>query len=636
MKNFFITTVFFISSAFGLMAAEKENSIVEKYADILNISFTPDTLTGCKGVFTDAGSWMGFTIPSYTKWVNGFCGPFTIDSRLWVSKSIAEVGVEKGGRVFAASQFRPDSSSCFPGFLYMRSKCNKVRVMQKLTFIDKNHAILALNADAVKWNVSSNIWLPNAILKQDGNSLNITLSNGEVVAVTFPKNFKLSVNGKKYSAKSNKPTNSAYVLISFYNNEVQRIEAAAKAKSILNNPKENIAQSQARWNGYLLKSLREDMPETYNRIAVKSIITLIANWRSAKGDLLHDGVVPSHAVDYFVGFWGWDSWKHAVALAHFAPELAKNQIRAMFDYQTEDGMIIDCIYTNKKENNARDSKPPLAAWAVMEVYKQTNDLVFVKEMFPGLVKYNRWWFTHRDHDQNGICEFGSTDGTAEAAKWESGMDNAARYDSINMLQNGDGAWSFNQESVDLNGFLFLENKILKELGGLINVPYPDVFNGNKMDDYFFDATRGYYYDRKLGDGFISIEGSEGYIPLWTRMASKEHAAAALQMYEKPNKFSTYIPFPTLCADHPAFTSNGYWRGPIWLDQVYFGISGIRNYGYSNEADKYTIQVFERLNGLTGTAPIHENYDTHTGNRLKAPHFSWSAAHLLMLYWEYGK
>ena len=59
---------------------------------------------------------------------------------------------------------------------------------------------------------------------------------------------------------------------------------------------------------------------------------------------------------------------YAFALADFAPELAKNQVRAMFDYQMDNGMIIDCIYTDIRENNARDSKPPLAAWAVNKIF----------------------------------------------------------------------------------------------------------------------------------------------------------------------------------------------------------------------------------------------------------------------------
>ena len=52
-------------------------------------------------------------------------------------------------------------------------------------------------------------------------------------------------------------------------------------------------------------------------------------------------------------------------------------------------MVIDCIYTNKRENNTRDSKPPLAAWAVSEIYRATADVEFVKEIYPKLLKYYR-------------------------------------------------------------------------------------------------------------------------------------------------------------------------------------------------------------------------------------------------------
>ena len=73
-----------------------------------------------------------------------------------------------------------------------------------------------------------------------------------------------------------------------------------------------------------------------------------------------------------------------------------------------------------------------------------------------------------------------------------------------------------------------------------------------------------------------------------------------------------------------------------MDQTYFAISGLRRYGYVEEADEYTRQVFDRLHGLKGDGAIHENYETYTGKQLKAPHFSWSAAHLLMLYEEYNR
>lgn len=58
--------------------------------------------------------------------------------------------------------------------------------------------------------------------------------------------------------------------------------------------------------------------------------------------------------------------------------------------------------------------------------------------------YYKWWYNKRDHNRNGMCEYGSTDGTLEAAAWESGMDNAIRFDDAKMLKitglKMHGAW----------------------------------------------------------------------------------------------------------------------------------------------------------------------------------------------------
>ncbi|HQB78519.1 MAG TPA: glycoside hydrolase, partial [Tenuifilaceae bacterium] len=102
------------------------------------------------------------------------------------------------------------------------------------------------------------------------------------------------------------------------------------------------------------------------------------------------------------------------------------------------------------------------------------------------------------------------------------------------------------------------------------------------------------------------------------------------------RFNTHLPFPTLDASHPSFTTDGYWRGPVWLDQVYFAISALRKNGMDNEADELTLKVFRNAKGLSSDGAIHENYDPHTGEQLSAPNFSWSAAHLLMMYNELYK
>ena len=98
------------------------------------------------------------------------------------------------------------------------------------------------------------------------------------------------------------------------------------------------------------------------------------------------------------------------------------------------------------------------------------------------------------------------------------------------------------------------------------------------------------------------------------------------------KFYTKVPFQTMSADHPKFNPlNGYWRGPNWLDQAYFGIKGLRNYGYNTEADKATVKLLEGAEGLLIKGySIRENYHPLTGKGLNAENFSWSAAHIIML------
>ena len=41
---------------------------------------------------------------------------------------------------------------------------------------------------------------------------------------------------------------------------------------------------------------------------MKAIETMMTNYKSAAGDLLHGGVVPSMSYMWFIGLWAWDSW----------------------------------------------------------------------------------------------------------------------------------------------------------------------------------------------------------------------------------------------------------------------------------------------------------------------------------------
>ena len=609
-----------------------------EFNNILDIAYTPDTLTRCGGWFTDAGSWMGFTLPQKDHWVNGFCGPFSLDMnrRQWMAQSAVTVGYADQANVI----FTPDSTCYFPGELYLSASSEEGKIIQRLNFLDASTALLRIHSDAGKeLSLTASQWGKEIQVQTDQNTVIARHPSGEIVALTFTPDVSVKGTDNNYQAKINGSEHDTYIAISFYTGEKELSAGLQKAQLALSNPQEGLKANKERWEGYLTKILRKDMKPEYDRIAVKAVVTLISNWRTHRGGLLHEGIVPSHAAYYFVGFWAWDTWRFSAALAKFDPELAKDNIRAMFDYQQPDGMIIDCIYTDPAENNARDSKPPLVSWAVDEIFTHANDTAFISEMYPQLMAYYKWWYNKRDHNRNGMCEYGSTDGTLEAAAWESGMDNAIRFDDAKMLKNNgaEDAWSMDQESVDLNAYLALECKLLKKFASILGVTFDGPDYSSQVADYFFDKEKGFFFDRRLKDGsFIQEPGCEAYTPLWTEVATADQVKAMLPLLTDTAKFSTYIPFPTVAADNPKYNPRGYWRGPIWLDQTYFAIRGLRNYGYNKMADEYTLQVFDRLQGLKEGAPIHENYGTHTGELLKAPHFSWSSSHLLMLYDDYGK
>ncbi|MCK4528091.1 glycoside hydrolase [candidate division WOR-3 bacterium] len=649
------------------VAAGSEPTI-NAFPDVLNIQGVPsqpgDLSVSC---FSDLGAWHGYALPgrSQTSFFGGFIGPFLIAQNRWLSRCLTKLTLYniENDRIIDLSQCQNPKFTFFPGLLTQEFQVDGISIQIDLYFISSRSALIRTNI----LNISSkpirlrigwqgNIFLKQAFLIHNAEGIVINLEKGEsTVRLTLPPEMvvktTLSDGGKAYYIEAKRtlqlsPGRSykSYLIqtVCFDSTEIATEEQIIN--KVFKNPEECFSANGNRWNGYLKVLLSTAKgwasEDAYQTIAVKCLETLIINWRSPGGDLIHAGLYPSY--QRFHGFWAWDSWKHAVALSLFEPELAKDQIRAMFDYQDKRGMVPDVIRLDKRYNNLRNTKPPLAAWAVWLVYKQTNDKAFLQEMYPKLLRYHRFWYTYRDHDRNGLCEYGSTDGTLVAAAWESGMDNAVRFDNAVMLQNGAHSWSVNRESVDLNSYLYAEKKYLTLMADALDNE-SDVITFNQESEtlklmiqkYMFDQKSDYFYDILLdGKGFCRIQGPEGWIPLWAGVATPEQAGQVKQVMLDPTKFATYIPFPTMAKVHPEFipTYDGYWRGPVWLDQAYFAIKGLEHYGYMEDANRFIRQLFDRLEGLKQSGePIYENYNPLNGKGLNARHFSWSAAHLLLLY-----
>ncbi len=641
--------------ALVLMGCSKSNSTKdrESYANLINYQFVPQSPKQKAVCMADLGAWHGLCIPTAQSNIVGATGPYLLGEFSWAASHLNSITVANA-ETNKNIEFDKRESASYPGLLRVSVMNSELRVESNTLYVTHRSHISVVTisntsnaAQSIIPQWEGKVFSPFA-MRSEGDGIIITTHKGEL-SIAFGKQLEASINinaDTAYTAAL-KPITiepgeeisiaSAVTYLPYHEvNEQEKLHVA----KLLEEPKIGIKENTDRWNGYLTKVIRNDV-KGYDHIPVKALQTLLTNWKTETGHLKHQGIVPSMAVSYFYGYWAWDSWKHAVAIKDIEPELAKDQIRTMFDYQDSMGMVADCVFPDSLENNWRDTKPPLAAWAVWEVFTSTHDTLFMKEMLPKLEAYHNWWYSYRDNDGNGLCEYGATDGTLIAAKWESGMDNAVRFDSSKLVQNSPVAWSLNQESVDLNAYLYLEKQYLANINKTLgnnkqaeSLTLEASALRELINKSFYCNDEGFYFDKMLGSNqLLKVAGPEGWTPLWCGVASPTQAQRVANIMLDTTRFNTHLPFPTLDASHPSFTTDGYWRGPVWLDQVYFAISALRKNGMDNEADELTLKVFRNAKGLSADGAIHENYDPHTGEQLSAPNFSWSAAHLLMMYNE---
>lgn len=641
------------------------NSYLNFSENILDYRITPkDSLDKTSLMFSDQGAWFAYSLPESNRSLIGFSGPFlmTQDNGIWSSGILSGILLTTGHHNDNLLSLKEDlvEQSSSSSHLHRIFQNEKLKLEQSLVFLSAHTAlqkVIITNISDHSILVSANIQggISNIGIEpsKENNHIKLTSKNSEAIGYinTLNKIERIDILDKssfygiqlKSTFLEPNKTKSFIVSQTFIFPEYSWEKEKALIESI---DFDSVLNTRKQEKNNQLKALIDNrkpqfQENKYAEVLAKAHLTLQNNWRIPAGEIEHEGLFPSYHYKWFNGFWSWDSWKHAVGLSYYDLRLAKEQIKLMFKFQNDDGFVADCVYrdTTIEAHNYRDTKPPLSAWAVAKIYEKDKDLEFVKYMYPKLKKYHYWWYNKRDHDQDGLCEYGSTDGSLIAAKWESGMDNAIRFDDSKILKNEEGAYSLDQESVDLNAYLYAEKLFLSQLAEALNLNDASQYKSEaeglkvKIQTQFYDGNDGWFYDTNLdGTQFIKGEGSEGWTALWASAATQKQAEAVKNKMMNPNKFFTKVPFQTMSADHEKFDPlKGYWRGPNWLDQAYFGVKGLRNYGFNKEADKATIQILEGAEGLLGKGKsIRENYHPLTGEGLHAQNFSWSAAHVIML------
>lgn len=419
----------------------------------------------------------------------------------------------------------------------------------------------------------------------------------------------------------------------------------------------------SRWDGYLSTVVVGDSAASTSGIrnvdkhwsAVKALQTLLHNWRFVPG--LPDGVLPSYE-GYQGGFWSWDSYKQAVGMVAFAPDLAKQQLRLLAAAQDPiTGHIPDKVDRCGRGGGC-SGKPPLLSWAVWEVFEQTRDIEFARNMYPIMEAFHDFWYRHRDVRGVGLCSW--TEGM------ESGMDDGVRFMpqyATSITNASSHVTTLNFWSIDLNAHLYKEKRIL----GRLALTLGDASASNRwnvdaarllpiLQSTFFQQGRGdqdgFFQDRYLNGSAVPVKGCEGFAALFAEVATVPQALAMAKVLGNPRAFLLNFSLPTVSKEDMHYDAHGYWKGPTWLDQTWFAYTGLATYAelwrrspdfdgsepFTALAEELKRRVFTVGVGFRAndTTPLHEHYHAETGEPQGVTHFSWTAAHALMWAVERGE
>jgi len=329
-----------------------------------------------------------------------------------------------------------------------------------------------------------------------------------------------------------------------------------------------------------------------------------------------EALVPSKR-HYFRGVWLWDAAFQALALARGnadARALGMDQLRLLADNAAPDGRIPREVWAHDAGTGTQP--PGVMAWAALALGDRAGDDAILDELYASLVANHDWFVRTRDADGDGRCEWSRED---------SGMDTSPRFDGGPV------------EGVDLQAWLALDAELLGRMAARLGradeaATWGDEAARRRQDlrDAFWDATDGFFYDRRVSDGddpFVRVRTPASFLPLLVGAATADQAATMASRLDDPAFLGAPFGLPSVSVLHDAYDPVDYWRGPTWIVTNALAIWGLQRYGLDAAADALRRTT---LALVAGDVTPREYYDSRTGAGLGAPDFGWSAAFHLLL------
>ncbi len=335
------------------------------------------------------------------------------------------------------------------------------------------------------------------------------------------------------------------------------------------------------------------------------------------------GIAPS--LLHYQGVWNWDAAFHAIAVARWDPELARDQIGIMLEAQLPSGALPDVLYTDGR--SVTDfGKPPVMPWACAIVDRYSPDDNFLRWAYDKFLAYEAHWRRDRGGDRDGLFHY---DGLAaderehwRQARLESGWDDSVRWDKASYL-----LWT-----VDLNCFMVMLYRAmgymatrLGRTGDRAEWEHRQSVVSGRINEKLWNPQAGAYVDVNYETGeFSDVLSPASFHPLYVGIASQDQAARLADLAADPARF--YPGMPSVAYDNPEYRSDKYWRGPTWLNISYFAVRGLKDYGHTALAEDIRRTILDWCS--RNEDYLYEYYDSRSGQGIGVKQYSWTAAFVI--------
>lgn len=257
--------------------------------------------------------------------------------------------------------------------------------------------------------------------------------------------------------------------------------------------------------------------------------------------------------------------------------------------------------------------PPLFSWAEVESYKVTGDKSRFRMVLPVMEKYVEWLEKNR-----------TTPGAKHTLYWQtplgSGMDNSPRTGSGWVDMSCQMVMNYN-DMATMSDALGQPDRAKKFRARAAEI-------GKQINELMWNEEDGLYYDIDDDAKQVKSKTSGCFWPMLAGIASKQQSERLVANLKDPNTFWRKIPFPTLAAGEPEYSSKGdYWKGSVWAPTNLAIIKGLEHAGYDDFAAEATEKYLEGMYQVflkTGT--VWENYSPdmyEQGNQAKPDFVGWT-------------